>query len=155
MATKKKSAKKAKPIKAKAAPKKSAPKTAKPAKKRTASPRSQVLPGMEQVRNRSLDHICEELSDVRREINELNGQEDSLASQAMKIMERDKVPAYRHHGIELGLQTGATKLRIRVLKDKTESSGAAKQDTGSGQDAGEIAEALTEPAVPHPAFDEE
>lgn len=127
----------------KAAPKKAAPKAkaAKKARPRTTSPRSQVLPGMEQVRNKALDRVCEGISDVRGDLNRLRGEEQDLQRQAVKAMQADKVTAYRSAGVELVLVPGDVKLRVRTLK--AQNADAPAEETGSGQDAEEIGDALT------------
>lgn len=93
--------------------------------RRTKSPRSQTLPGMEQVRNRSLDRLCESLGDTRDDLARLQGEEADLQSQCMGVMQRDGVTAYRHAGIELALVPGGAKLRVRKLKDKTAQASTA------------------------------
>ena len=145
MATKKK------PTKA-AAPKKTRPlarlknaikKAEKKSTRRIQSPRSQVLPGMEQITNRTLNRLCEELSDSQREMNVLIADVDDLHRQAQETMERDNVMKYIFSGVQLSLRKGTTKLSVKMLKNKTEKAPNAKPDTASGQDAGEIADALT------------
>lgn len=116
-------------------------------RKRTASPRSQTLPGMEQVRNKDLDRICEEISDAQRDINKLESEVEEFHSEAQDTMERDKVTTYRNSGVELALVTGGTKLRVRLLKDKTEKSSTSAATPGSGQDAGATLDEMTEPVT--------
>lgn len=148
MAAKKKAAKKA----AKAKPK--IVKKLKPSKAKKAvvrSPRSQVLPGMEQTRNQRLDHICEGISDVRRAINRLKGEELDLERQATVVMSEKSIPAYRQAGVELALVPGEPKLRVRLINESaTAKKKAAKADAdepgvtadeieadGQGNDGGE------------------
>lgn len=129
--------------------KKAAKKVNGAARTRKASPRSQVLPGMEQVRNRVLDRICEGIGEERDTQAESQRQEASLQQQAVKTMEQNNVTAYRHAGIELALVPGGTKLRIRKLKDKTEQSStgggaAAPEEAGDegGVTAGDVADSI-------------
>lgn len=119
----------------KAAPKKKAPalkvvpkKAAKKAARRTASPRSQVLPGMEQVRNRSLDRICEAISDVRSDLNRLRGEDKDLQGQAVRVMAGEKVTAYRFAGVELVLVPGDAHLRVRTLKATANTDGETETE---------------------------
>ncbi len=135
MAQKKKAAKKSKPVKAKAAPKK-ATKAAKA--KRASSPRSQVLPGMEQVRNRVLDRICEEISDVRDILNGARKDDKDLQNQAVSVMSESKTTVYRHAGVELALIPGDVHVRVRTLKVTANADGPAE-----GQDPSAIGNALT------------
>lgn len=132
--------------------KKSTPKAkAKPAQKpkvakskarpRIQSPRSQPLPGMEQVTNRTLNRICEHVSDVRREMARCRADEKELLNQAVTVMTDTKTTAYRFSGVELVLVPGDVHLRVRLLKE----SSSAEPAKGSGQEAGAIAEALTDP----------
>lgn len=141
MATKKKS----KPAK-KAAQKAKAKPKAKAAKKPTPrSPRSQVLPGMEQVRNAKLDRICEDLSDIRRTINRAAGEEKDLHQQAMRVMVSDKVPTYTQSGIRLTFTEGQPHLSVKLVKEQAVPKKAPKADeTGTGQDAGATLEEMTD-----------
>lgn len=106
----------------KAAPKKAA-KVTKPkakatkARPRISSPRSQTLPGMEQVTNRALNRVCEHISDVRREMNRARGEEKDLMNQAVTVMTDSKVSVYRFSGVELLLVPGDVHLRVRTLKE--------------------------------------
>jgi hypothetical protein len=130
---KKKSAKKASnPVKSrrgKAVPRRtSTPKNLKQAKRPT-SPRSQVLPGMEQVRNRSLDRICEGISDTRADLNKCRGEEKELVNQAVKVMTTQKVTAYRFSGVELVLVPGDVHLRVRTLKTGANSDPSPQDAT--------------------------
>lgn len=100
---------------------------------RTKSPRAQTLPGMEQVRNRTLDRICEAISDVRGDLNRARAEDKDLQNQAVPVMVRDKVTAYRFSGVELVLVPGDAHLRVRTLKTTANTDRA--EETGSGQDA--------------------
>lgn len=105
---------------------------------RASSPRSQVLPGMEQVRNRALDRICEAISDVRADLNRLRGEEKDLQGQAVRVMESGKVTVYRFAGVELVLVPGDVHLRVRTLKT------AANADAPSAPDDGVTADEIAE-----------
>lgn len=129
--------------KKKAAKKKPAAKAKpKPASKPKAkTPRAQTLPGMEQVRNRTLDRICEHIGDVRSELNRLRGDEKDLQGQAVRVMSADKVTAYRFAGVELVLVPGDLHLRVRTLKVTANTDAPA-----SGQDAAATLDEMTEDA---------
>lgn len=130
--SKKKAAKKKAPPKKAAKVVKMKPKAKQAATKvikRTVSPRSQVLPGMEQVRNRSLDRICEHISDVRGDLNRLRGEDKDLQGQAVRVMSGDKVTAYRHAGVELVLVPGDAHLRVRTLKVQANTDVAPDEGT--------------------------
>lgn len=144
MATKKKAAKKAvKSARGIARPRRSVTPKGKAAKKTQRGPRSQVLPGMEQVRNRALDRICESIADERAQKNQLIQDEKDYQREAVKVMQRDKVTAYRFAGVEMVLVPGDVKLRVRTIKAQNADGAEPEDETGSGQDAGEIADALT------------
>lgn len=106
---------KKKAAKKKASPKKSAPKR-KPAKK--AGPRSQPLPGMEHVRNRKLDNICEAIGEERERMNQAKVEEKGLIQGALQEMRQANVSVYRHSGVELARVPGAEKLRVRLTKEQ-------------------------------------
>ncbi len=139
MATKKTS----KPAKKKAPAKKAAPKPkAAKSRPRTASPRSQVLPGMEQVTNRSLNRICEAIADVRADLNRIRGEEKDLMNQAVTVMTADKITVYRFSGVELVLVPGDVHLRVRTLKEKanTGTKSAEPEAEAPGATADEMAD---------------
>ncbi len=139
MSKKKAKAKKAPPKKATAAKKsaKVVKMQPKAAKRRTASPRSQVLPGMEQVRNRALDRICENISDVRADLNRARAEDKDLQGQAVRVMSSASpaITAYRFAGVELVLVPGDAHLRVRTLKVQANTDGPA-EETGPATDAG-------------------
>ena len=138
MSKKKPAAKKKATPKAKSKPApKMKPKAARP---RSVSPRAQALPGMEQVRNRTLDRICEGIGDVRGDLNRLRGEEKDLQNQAVRVMSADKVTAYRFAGVELVLVPGDAHLRVRTLKVTANTDG---DETGSGQDAAATLDEMT------------
>ena len=133
----------------KAAPKKAAkvvkmkPK-AKAAKKKTARPRSQILPGMEQVRNKTLDRVCEGISEVRADINRLRSEEQDLQRQAVKAMQAGSVTAYRFSGVELVLVPGDVKLRVRTMKE-TNADPVQEQAEEVADDSGVTEDEVGEP----------
>lgn len=117
---------------ARGAKKAEAKKAAKGAAKKP-SPRSQVLPGMEQVRNRRLDNICEGIAQERSIMNAASVEEKSLIATALQVMQDDKRTIYKHSGVELVRVPGADKLRVKLTKDSgdAEVSGGT---TRSSQD---------------------
>lgn len=131
-----------KTVKAKAKPAKKA-KASKPAVKAPKKPlRQPALPGTEQIRNKSLDRICEGISDVRQDTSRLRGEEQDLTRQAVSVMQRDKVTAYRSAGVELVLVPGDVKLRVRTLKDTANADAIEELPEESGDDAPLTAEEL-------------
>ena len=111
----------------------------KPAPKKKTAPKAKNQPGMEQVRNRTLDRICEAIGDVRNDLNRLRGEEKDLQNQAVRVMTADKVTAYRFAGVELVLVPGDAHLRVRTLK----VTANAEPETGTGQDAAATLDEMT------------
>lgn len=134
---KKASKKKALPFQKK---KKPAPVNAKPAKKgagkigKIKSPRSQALPGMEQVRNVQLDKITEAIADERRTRNAAAVEEKTLKSQAEKEMQRKGLAVYKNNGVEMVMVPGAPTLRVRLVKQTGEATVEDGTSSGDGGD---------------------
>lgn len=80
--------------------------------------RSQVLPGMEQVRSRKLDNLCEGIADCRGQKNAAVTEEKSLDASALQVMVQQGITVYRHGGVELARIPGAEKLRVRMTKEE-------------------------------------
>ncbi len=92
-------------------------------KQKPARPRSQVLPGMEQVRSAKLDNVCEGLAETRSEMAITRENEASWIRQALKVMHEEGIKgSYKHGGIELTLVPGGDKLRIHLLKEQEETA---------------------------------
>lgn len=95
----------------------------------TPSPRSQALPGMEQVRNVRLDRFCESIGEGREKMNVLRNEEKGDLQGALREMHDKRVTAYRHAGVELVrvpgsrrvfiacFGVGEEKLRVRTSKE--------------------------------------
>src|SRR5260221_6386643 len=62
-------------------------------------PRSQSLPGMEQVRNARLDNVCEDIAEERRKMNAAKIEEQASIQAALQIMQGAGVQVYKHDGI--------------------------------------------------------
>lgn len=77
---------------------------------------------MEQVRDRSLDRLCEGIGDVRETMNEARQEEAGLIASALKRMQEKNTTVYKHAGVELARIPGADKLRVRVTKDDGDAS---------------------------------
>ena len=127
----------------KAAKKKPSPKPkSKPKPKpRKSGPRSQVLPGMEQVRNIRLDRLCESIGEAREQMNRLRQEEKGDAQMALREMHDQRVEVYRHAGVELVRVPGEEKLRVRTTKedasDITEDAEGAEVAERGRDDEGE------------------
>lgn len=106
--SKKKPAKKPTKKAAKKATKKAAPKARRPRQPR-------LIDDMPKVR--ALDHICERLSGVREDKNELVAEEKGLIQNALAQMQHHDVRRYKAHGIELFRVQGDEKVRVRLVDD--------------------------------------
>lgn len=107
--------------------KKPTPKKGKPARKK--GPRSQPLPGMEQVRNVRLDHYCESIGESREKTNALRREEKNDLQGALRVMHDRNVVVYRHAGVELVRIPGEEKLRVRTTKEDASDISAPDPET--------------------------
>jgi len=87
-------------------------------------PRSQVLPGMEQVRSRKLDNLCEAIAECRAQKNAAVTEEKSLDATALQVMVGEGLAVYRHGGVELARIPGAEKLRVRMTREEGDAGDA-------------------------------
>lgn len=108
--------KQSKPKAAKKPALKSAKKTDKKPRTLPRSPRSQALPGMEQVTNRVLNNLAEEIKDSRATKNTAVGSEKGAKASALREMQIKGITVYKHDGIEFARVPGAENLRIRTVK---------------------------------------
>lgn len=100
-----------------------------PASTRRKGPRSQTLPGMDQVRNRKLDNLCEAIGEERNRMNAAKQEEQASIQAALQVMQRDNVTVYKHAGVELARVPGAEKLRVRLVKEQGDAD-AGDLETG-------------------------
>lgn len=105
-------------------------------KEPASSPRSQTLPGMDQVRSRRLDNICEAIADCRERMNTARTEETQLDASALQTMVKAGIPVYRHSGIELARIPGAEKLRVRVTKETGDADERDLEQPDDGETAG-------------------
>lgn len=96
-----------------------------PPKRQRKGPRSQALPGMEQVRNAKLDAFCESIGDGRDSMNAIRGEEKATKSSALREMHDKGVEVYRHAGIDLVRVPGEEELLVRKSKAEASESGSA------------------------------
>lgn len=125
---------------------------ARAAKPASRGARSQPLPGMEQVRDRTLDNISEAIGDCRDQANQARTEEKSLKAAALKRMTDRNIQAYKHARVAMVVEPGAARLRVRMVKEEgdaevaggeTTTAGEAIEERGdggfsSGESAGEI-----------------
>jgi len=101
------------------------------------SARSQALPGMEQVRDKVLDTICEEMADIRANLNAAKTAEKNYRAKALPRMQKRDLFQYTNAGITLIRETGSDTLSVKIAKgDGTVSVGG----DASGDDAGDPGE---------------
>ena len=101
-------------------------------------PRSQTLPGMEQVRRGALDNICEGIHDCRQQKNAALVEEGRLDVSALQFMVREQIVVYRHAGIELARIPGAEKLRVRVTKETGDAAAGDLEKPSPAEDQEEV-----------------
>lgn len=121
-------------------------KTARPARRQS----EEQLELVKGVRYVDLDRFCRQIGDNRDEVNDLKRTGADLEQGAMKALRLRGVTGYNYAGVTLMIVEGDDKLRVIKARDGQASQGGsgamnqpADPDQGSGQDAGEIADALT------------
>lgn len=113
--------------------KKTAPKKIKTKK---AGPRSQPLPGMEQVRDRVLDNACETIAEGRNEMAAGRAKEQEGTGIALQRLAKKPGDQrqYRHAGVELVFVPGMDKLRVRLSKAAELTAGGADEPGEQDED---------------------
>lgn len=86
------------------------------------SPRSQTLPGMEKIRSKPLDNLCEGIGDCRATKNAATTEERGFERSALKVMQTRGLSVYKHAGVELALVPGSDKLRVRLTSEKGDAA---------------------------------
>lgn len=121
------------------------------AKPKRTAPRSQVLPGMEQVRDQILDHAHEQIAEGRGLMSRGRELEQEGIGVALQRMQKQGIKAYRHAGIESVFSPGVDKLRVRMTKEAehTANGPAASSDEETQADEPTGAD------LPEPEFDDE
>jgi hypothetical protein len=97
-------------------------------------PRSQPLPGLEQVRNGKLDNLCEAIADVRGTMNTAKQEEIGFVRAALQAMVAKGVTVYKHGGVELARVPGAEKLRVRLVKEQGDADAEDLEDATEPDD---------------------
>lgn len=132
----------------KAAAKKPPARAAKASKAtRAKKPKNEQLELIKGVRFSELDRFCRQIGTNRDDVNTLKREGADVEQNAMKAMRLRGVTGYNYAGVTLMIVQGEEKLRVIKARDgqASESTGAANtQETGTGQDAGEIGDALTD-----------
>lgn len=150
-AAKKAAAKKPPARAAKTKPTKPAAKTA--GGKKTTRKSPEQLEVIQGVRYADLDRYCREIGDNRDEVAELKREGKTIEIGAMKAMRIHGVTGYKSAGVLLMLVQGDDSLVVKRDRGEKGSSGsgalnqpvpAPEADQGTGQDAGQIADNLTE-----------
>lgn len=133
-------AKKAKPArartpkprgKAKAAKSKEVAKKVRTARERHRQPAARALPGMEQVRDATLDKLCRRIGDDGAAMNELRTNVEANKQAALDHMLANKVKSYHHHGVELLVRGGTAKLSVRPYKGEAQATVENVDDLGN------------------------
>ena len=101
---------------------------------RAPAPRSQVLPGLEQVRSARLDNLCEAIAEVRTTMNNAKQEEIGLIQAALQTMVKREVSVYKHGGVELARVPGAERLRVRLVKEQGDAGEEDLETPPEGED---------------------
>lgn len=99
-------------------------------------PRSQALPGLEQVRSQRLDNICEGIGEERETMNKAKIEEKGLIQSALQEMQKRGISIHRRGGVELARVPGAEKLRVRLTKEQGDAGEADLEPPDEGIDDG-------------------
>lgn len=102
------------------------------ARERHRQPAAAALPGMEQVRDTTLDRLCRRIGDNGAAMNELRQNVEADKQAALDHMLANKTKQYHHHGVELIVRGGNAKLSVRAYKE----AAATVKDADEGADAG-------------------
>lgn len=120
--------------KAKAGKSKNVAKKVRTARERHRQPAARALPGMEQVRDATLDRLCRRIGDNGAAMNELRTDVESDKQAALDHMLETGSKSYHHHGVELLVRGGNAKLSVRPYKGDTQAT--VKVNTTSGEGLG-------------------
>lgn len=154
MAKKKKAAAKKAPVKAaKKAKGAKPPKVWKPergAERATAAKRTVQTPTqpplIKGARIRSLDKLCEQISDTRAAMNRLRGEEADLERHLHLEMKKHKKMSWQFAGVEASRTPGEEKLRIRTSRETSTTTNDDDETTEPAQTP-ERADAVDEEPV--------
>jgi hypothetical protein len=86
---------------------------------RRKGPRSQVLPGMQQVRDQKLDELCEAVGENLTSINQASAAKQDNLLAALKRLQARGLPGYLHAGVRLTRVPGSDKVSVRLVKQET------------------------------------
>lgn len=78
----------------------------------------QALPGMEDVKVRSIQEALGSIAEIRAQKNELISQEQAAMQRLMNLMRKHEKQACRAHGVEAVIVPGEAKLRVRTSKEQ-------------------------------------
>lgn len=105
------------PAKSKTAVKRSGKAGTKPGR-----PKSRTFPEMGDLRIKELDDFASQLADIRHDLNDCQQRENELNEPITRALVAHGKTIWKAHGIELSLVSTGTKLRKRVIKDRSERS---------------------------------
>lgn len=101
------------------------------ARERHRQPAAAALPGMEQVRDTTLDRLCRRIGDNGAAMNELRQNVEANKQAALDHMLAQKVKSYHHHGVELLVRGGTAKLSVRPYKGEAQATVENVDDLGN------------------------
>lgn len=108
-----------------------------PVRRRVQQPHDHPLPGMEDVRYRDLDNICNTIAETREELNTLRQEEIGYEQTALARMRDHGTTHYRHAGVELVRVPGEEKLRVRTARERTATAETDAEPDEKG-DTGDV-----------------
>lgn len=117
-------------------------------------PRSQVLPGMERVRDAKLDRFCEDAGDGLVAIGAGTSAVDDAKRAALQRMRDRGMSSYVHAGVRFTLKPGVDAISVKREKDKSATAAAFSGPSQNAEtpeaERGGIGDAQTEAYGPEP-----
>lgn len=102
------------------------------------TPRAQVLPGMEQVRDTVMDRLCEDMGESLELSAKESTEQKGLKASALKRMTDRGMHAYQHAGTRFTRIEGSDKISAKRVKEDADAS-VSDVELGEGE---EISESL-------------
>ncbi len=109
-------------------------------------PRSQTLPGMEQVRDKVLDGYCEDAGEGLEQIEQGTASVTDAKSAALRRLREKGMSSYLHGGVRFTYTPGVDKVTVKRIKEK-EATGATLIGGGDEDAVDELAAATASEGV--------
>ena len=98
--------------------KKTAEKKRPPPKKTARSPRSQPLPGMEQVTDQKMNVLCDDAGDGLEKIEDGKKDVETARADAHTRMTELGIHSYKHAGLKFTRSSGVETVTVKRIKEK-------------------------------------